>query len=147
MGHGKQPLCQLCVQQLRGNPHFPGNSKEPPEERVDAALVYDAEWGEEGPVQGDVSLRYGLEVLVQPVQYGVDECVTKAERGSGESTEDAGINIGVVTSVWTHHLHACLTEDLGNQKRNLTLFLPVIIFMTAIMVTLLLTKKHQALFR
>lgn len=50
MGHGKQPLRQLRVQQLTGNPHFTSNAKEPTEEWVDAALIYDAKRGEEGPM-------------------------------------------------------------------------------------------------
>lgn len=138
MGHGKQPLRQLCIQQLCGNPHFASDAKEPPKEWVDAALIHDAVRREKGPVERDVSLGDRLEVLVQPVQYWVDEGVPKAESGSGESIEDAGVDVGVVTSVWPHHLHACLTKDLGDEKRNVTVFLLVIIFMIATIVSLLL---------
>lgn len=130
MGHGKQPLCQLRIQQLGGNPHFASNAKESPEEWVDAALVHDTERREKGPVKRDVSLGDRLEVLVQPVQYWVDKGVPKAERSGGEGTEDGGVNIGVITCVRPHYLHACLTKDLEEDKKmNVTVCELVIIFM------------------
>ncbi len=137
MGHGEQPLSQLCIQQLRGNPHFASHSEEATEQWVDATLIHNAEWGEEGPVQRDVSLRYRLEVLVQPVEYWVDEGVPKAESSRGEGTEDASVDIGVVTGVLLHHLHAGLTKDLGDEKRNATVFLLIVIFMIATTAVLL----------
>ena len=89
-----------------------GSGVQAPEERVDAALLQDAEGREEGVAQVHVALRDGVKGSIEPVQDGIDERVSEAQGGRGKLVGDSGFEVRIVSGIAPEHAHPDWSQDL-----------------------------------
>ena len=113
VGHHKQFLCQLSIKKLARHAFFSGSSKQPSEQRVDAALLQQAIRSEERSVKGEVALRNRQEGFVEAEEDGLHQGVAEAECCGGKLVDDGGVDVGVVAAIASHHAHAFGAQDLG----------------------------------